>query len=61
MKNVLIESRKKERAISPQWPAESESELLLLVVRLELEECLLGRKFTIANEVEPRSVNVIRS
>src|SRR5277367_2617922 len=52
VEDVLIESAEEERPVVMDGAAEGESELLLLGMRLEVEEGLSGSEGAVANEIE---------
>jgi hypothetical protein len=61
VKDVLIVSREKEDAIGADGAADRTAELMLAVLRLEVEEGWLGPEHAVANEIKAGAVKVVRS
>src|SRR6185437_5804268 len=59
MKNVLIVSRKEEDSIASQRPAERESELLLLVLRLDIQFRIARVEAAVAEVIKCRAVKFV--
>ena len=59
--DVLVVARKEEDPVRSDGPAHRAAELVLAVVRLEVEECGPGAERAVAREVEGRAVQVIGS
>ena len=59
MEDVLIESSKEKCAVAFDGAAQGKSELLLLIVRLEIHERMLGRHGAVLKEIEIGSVQPI--
>jgi hypothetical protein len=61
VKDVLIESDKKEYFVAPQRAANCEPELLLTILGLEVHKRMARVEIAIAQKVETCAMNVIRS
>ena len=61
VKNVLIVSRKEENTIAPQRAAERESELLLLVVRLDVQFRIARVEGAVPQIIKCRAVKLVGS
>jgi len=59
MKDVLVEAGEEKSAVAANGAAESETELLLLVVRLEVHEGMLGGEHAVAHVIETCAVGLI--
>src|SRR5678816_551785 len=59
MKDMLIESGKEKCPVAFDGAAQGKSELLLLIVRLEIHEGMLGRHGAVLEEIEIGSVQTI--
>jgi hypothetical protein len=61
VKDVLIEATEEKCAIAVDGTAQGETELLLLLMRLEVEEGMGGAERAVSNEIKIGSVELVGS
>ena len=61
MENVLVKSGEEKYFVATDGAAERESELLLLVVRLEIKQRVGCTKGAVADEIEIRAMQMVRA
>jgi hypothetical protein len=61
VENVLVKSSKEKYFVATDGSAQRESELLLLIVRLEVKQRMGCAKSAIADEIEIRAMEMVRA